>query len=104
MDCGYRGRAVRPAFPVGPAILTVMLSLLLWVALSPVALLLTVLSFCIWRNVKAVCPQCGAEPFHRGGRPVGWDAESVLIWAIFGVSSLLVAVAAGVLVLLVLYL
>ena len=70
---------VRPPFSLSPA------RLALWAGVSLGALVMfggvglwPALGFILWRNCRAVCPDCGHGPM---GGNVGWTRESFILWA-----------------------
>ena len=56
-----------------------------------------IIIFCLWRNAKAVCPACGADPFYEPGEnrdlKIGWDAESIALWALIAICCLIAALS-----------
>ena len=76
-ECGREVAPLRPPFPTP--------RLALWIGISLVALamgggvaLWLALRFILWRNCRAVCPDCGHGPM---GGNVGWTRESFILWA-----------------------
>lgn len=96
-NCNYEGTPVRPEFPTGVAILTAAMTLLLSIVLTPVVGVISIIIFCSWRNAKAVCPACGADPFYAPGEKrnltVGWNAESIALWALATTCHLIAVVS-----------
>ena len=48
-------------------------------ALLSVIVQWAVIGFILWRNSKAICPECGYDPI-RGN--VGWTRESLILWTL----------------------
>ena len=96
-DCDYEGVPVRPQFPAGVAVLVGAAAVLLSMVLTPVIGVVPVIWFCLWRNSKAVCPACGADPFYAPGEPrtlpVGWTSESVALWVLVACCCLVALVS-----------
>ena len=77
--CPQCNRAVDPIRPPIPARRWAV-----WVGVSVTAaalligiVLWAVIGIILWRNSKAICPECGYDPI-KGN--VGWTAESVILW------------------------
>ena len=80
---------------MGVALLAGAAALFLGLVFNPVLAAGPVIVFCLWRNAKAVCPRCGSEPFYPRGEvrthSVGWNAESIALWGLLGISGLVAA-------------
>ena len=68
---------VRPPFPPDRLALWIGVSLGALAMFGAVALWLA-LGFILWRNCRAVCPDCGHDPM---GGNIGWTREFLILWA-----------------------
>ena len=97
-SCNVMVKPVRPPFPSRRYIMWIGLSLAAAFLVNGTALWLLI-GFILWRNSKAVCPECGHEPI-KG--IVGWTRESIFLllilipcfivslWATFFLAGLLI--------------
>ena len=76
-ECGRVVAPVRPPFPPARPVLWACVSLGVLAMLGGVALW-PALGFILWRNCRAVCPDCGHDPM---GGNIGWNRESLILYA-----------------------
>ena len=80
---GHCSECNRVVEPVRPPFFSVRVGIWAGVSLGALATfsgvaLWPVLGFILWRNCRAVCPDCGHGPM---GGNVGWTRESLILWA-----------------------
>ena len=81
-ECEREVRPIRPPFPAVRCPRWTVPSLASLLLLAIVVLFNGVASWAavgllLWRNCKAICPDCGRDPVQGG---VGWNRESVILW------------------------
>ena len=80
---GHCSECDREVAPVRPPFSSARVALWAGVSLGALAVfrivnLWAALGFILWRNCRAVCPECGNGPMDGN---VGWTRESLILWA-----------------------
>ena len=77
--CNRTVNPIRPPFPVKGWAAWTGLSVITVVLLLGGIVLWAVVGLLLWRNSKAICPECGYDPI-KGN--VGWTRESITLWLV----------------------
>ena len=84
--CNRTVDPIRPPFPARRWVVWVGLSVTAAVLLLSGIVLWVGIGFILWRNSKAICPECGYDPI-KGS--VGWNRESIILWILLGACVLI---------------
>ena len=83
-ECEREVRPIRPPFSVDRRVLWAVLLIAPLFLLATIVLFggiasWTIVGLLLWRNCRAICPDCGRDPIQGS---VGWTRESVVLWTV----------------------